>query len=441
MLFCKKLKPSTKPTLGSEDSQGIPHRLMFAIENSSMDVPTNHIENSNSGAQPNKRRRKKSKVWDHFTIVTVNADIRACCNQCNKLFAYISGSKLAGTSHLKRHIFLGICPVSQCNQEKNQLGIYKPDTKSDVSGNGTVQQKKRLRATSGPARRVSLTLDLWTSDQRVSYGLLTGHFIGCDWKLYRRIFNVVMLPSPDSETAFDQAVAASLNDWSSESKLFTVTLDQSHANENAKRNLRGLLSIKNSRILNGQLLINSCYACTLTRIAQDALGFIRETVEKVRDSVKYVKTSEAREERFMKLKQQLQLELMHAASSPDLFVSSLTKPLHEKFTRYWEDCNLVLAVAVVMDPRLKMKLVEFSFPRIYGEDADNWIKIIDEDVHELYLEYIVQCLPPPTFIEEGNEAVVKIEIPQDDGLLPNDKISLELELAHSPEMHGDIAMN
>ncbi|XP_022872821.1 zinc finger BED domain-containing protein DAYSLEEPER-like isoform X2 [Olea europaea var. sylvestris] len=389
------------------------------------------------------------------------------------------------------------------------------------------EKQNLLNLVAGIPGRVSLTLDLWTSDLRVSYGLLTGHFIGCDWKLYRRIFNVVTLPSPDSETAFDQAVAASLNAWSSESKLFTLTLDQSHANENAKRNLRGLLSIKNSRILNGQLLINSCYACTLTRLAQDALGFVRETVEKVRDSVKYVKTSEAREERFIKLKQQLQvpstknlivddltkwnttyhmlmaaselkevfscldtsdpdyerppsmdewrqvetlcvylklfyeaaniltgplypttntffhevwkiqLELMHDASSPDLFVSSLTKPLHEKFTRYWEDCKLVLAVAVVMDPRLKMKLVEFSFPRIYGEDADNWIKIIDEDVHELYLEYVVQCLPPPTFIEEGNEAVVKTDIPQDDGLLPNGDIGFsDFDIYISDIMNG-----
>ncbi|KAL0283424.1 UNVERIFIED_CONTAM: Zinc finger BED domain-containing protein RICESLEEPER 1 [Sesamum radiatum] len=65
-----------------------------------------------------------------------------------------------------------------------------------------------------------------------------------------------------------------------------------------------------------------------------------------------------------------------------------------------------------------MKLVEFSFSRIYGEDAETWINIVDEGLHELYLEYLVQSLPAPTFIEGENDTLVKTE-PQEDGLLSN----------------------
>lgn len=82
-----------------------------------------------------------------------------------------------------------------------------------------------------------------------------------------------------------------------------------------------------------------------------------------------------------------------------------------------KDCNLVLAVAVVMDPRFKMKLVEFSFSRIYGDDAETWIKLVDEGLHELYLDYVLQSLPPPTFLDEAGESVIKAEMSQDDGLL------------------------
>ncbi|PVH38649.1 hypothetical protein PAHAL_5G316700 [Panicum hallii] len=56
-----------------------------------------------------RRRRKNSIIWEHFTTET-NSDgcTRACCNYCKRTFAC---SKTAGTSHLKRHITLGSCPV------------------------------------------------------------------------------------------------------------------------------------------------------------------------------------------------------------------------------------------------------------------------------------------------------------------------------------------
>ncbi|KAA8540506.1 hypothetical protein F0562_024575 [Nyssa sinensis] len=550
-----------------------------------MATPTDNSEPPSLDTQPNKRRRKKSIVWEYFTIEKVGAGCtRACCNQCKKSFAYITGSKLAGTSHLKRHISLGICPVSRRNQEKNQIIPYTPASKTDGFASATDPPRKRYRGNSGSTSisfdqdrcnhelakmiilheyplhivehagfidfvrtlqpqfnmmsfntvqddcvgvylrekqgllnllggipgRVCLTLDLWTSNQSLGYVFLTGHFIDGDWKLHRRILNVIMVPSPDSEVAFNHAVAACLTDWGLDTKLFTLTLDQSFANETVRENLRGLLSIKNHLILNGQLLIGNCFARVLSHLAQGVLGSMRETIRKVRESVKYVKTSDAHEEKFIELKQQLQvpstksliiddqtkwnttyhmlvaacelkevfscldtsdpdykeapsmdewkqveilckhtqllydaaniltaatyptantffhevwkiqLELTHAAFSEDPFISNLIKPLHAKFDKYWKDTSLVLAIAVVMDPRFKMKLVEFSFSKIYGEDAETWIKIVEEGVHELFLEYIVQSLPPPTFVGEGNEVFAKTEMHQEGTLLSAD---------------------
>ncbi|CAK9164895.1 unnamed protein product [Ilex paraguariensis] len=552
---------------------------------------TDNNEAPSPDSLPNKRRRKKSIVWDYFTIETVDADCtRAFCNQCKKSFAYITGSKLAGTSHLKRHIALGICPVSRRNQqEKDRRNIYTPVILK-TNGSATDPPRKLYRTPTGSTNiffdkdccsreiakmiilheyplyiveqpgfialvrtlqpqynmvsintieedcvslylrekqslfnllvgipgRVSLTLDLWTSDKSLGYVILTGHFIDINWKLHRRILNVIMLPFPESEAAFSYAVVACLTDWSLESKLFTLTLDQSLANENVKGNLRGLLSIKNPLVLNGQLILGTCFARVLRDLAQDALESVRETIKKIRESVTYIKTSEAHEEKFIELKQQLQvpstkglviddqrkwnttyhmlvaaselkevfscfdtsdpdyketpsmdewkevetlciylkllfdaanilvaptyptaniffhevwkiqLELTHAATSQDPFISSLIKPLQERFDKYWKDCNLILAIAVVMDPRFKMKLVEFSFSRIYGEDAETWIKVVNEGVHELFLEYIVLSLPPPTFVDvinegitPGNEGFIKTEIPQEESLLSN----------------------
>ncbi|XP_024968944.1 zinc finger BED domain-containing protein DAYSLEEPER-like isoform X1 [Cynara cardunculus var. scolymus] len=545
--------------------------------------PTNNSEPPNADEQMNnKRRRKKSIVWEHFTIETVDSGCtRARCMQCKKSFAYISGSKLAGTSHLKRHIALGICPVSRINQKNGEVLALTPH--SSVNGTQDVNDlpRKRLKSTSGsnhtsffqdrcrydiakmiimheypldmvecPAflnsvralqpqfpvvaldaierdcvglyqrerqtlldligsvpGRVNLSLDMWSTYQSVGYAFITGQFIDDDWKLHRRILAVVLLPFPDSESAFNHAILSCISDWNLENKLFAVTLDESFANKAVRRNLRHLLSVKNPLILNGKLLIGSCYARVLGHLVQDALGSLRETVKKVRDSVKYVVTVDACQERFNDLKLQLQvpsakslvlddqtqwnttyhmliaacelkevfscldtfdsnyritltmdewkqldvlctflkllldaanlltgptyptanaffheawkiqLELKHAAVSDDAFIRNLTRPMHERFNRYWKDCSLVFSIAVVMDPRFKMKLVEFSFSRIYGEDADHWVKVVSDGVHDLFLDYVVQMLPPPTFVVNGDGGFLKTDMPEEETIL------------------------
>lgn len=80
----------------------------------------------------------------------------------------------------------------------------------------------------------------------------------------------------------------------------------------------------------------------------------------------------------------VQVELTHAAFSQDPFLSSLFLPLHKNFDQYWRESCLILAIAVAMDPRHKMKLVEFTFAKIFGENAEAWIKI-DEDVFVNFL--------------------------------------------------------
>ncbi|XP_011044854.1 PREDICTED: zinc finger BED domain-containing protein DAYSLEEPER-like isoform X3 [Populus euphratica] len=542
-------------------------------------TPTINNGPPTSEEQPNKRRRKKSIVWEHFTIETVGAGcMRACCKQCKKSFAYITGTKLAGTSHLKRHIALGICPVSR---QKNESSPYTPGSKTDppkkrfraspgfsgipldqdrcnheiakmiiqhdyplhivehpgfidfvrtlqphynMVNFNTIQgecvavylreKQSLLNLIGGIPGRVNLTLYLGTSNLDIGYAFLTGHFVDGDWNLQQRILNVVTLPFYDSDYAFNEAIVSCLSDWQLESKLFTLTLDQSFSNETVIGNLRGLLSVKNPFVLRGQLLKGNCYARVLSCLAQDALSATGDIVMRIRESVKYVKTSEAHDEKFTELRQQLQvpstkdliiddqtkwnttyqllvaacelkevfacldtsdpvykinpsiddwqkadilctylkllydaaniltgpsyppahvfyhevykiqLELTSAAMSHDPFVRNLTKPLKEKFDQYWNDCFLVLAIAVVMDPRFKMKLLEFSFPKVFGEDAGMWIKSVDDGIHELLVGYLTPNFHlPATDVEEG-----LVSIPQSDNLQ-------EIEVAPAPDEH------
>uniref|UniRef100_A0A1J3EGJ5 Zinc finger BED domain-containing protein DAYSLEEPER n=3 Tax=Noccaea caerulescens TaxID=107243 RepID=A0A1J3EGJ5_NOCCA len=521
------------------------------------------------GTQPGKRRRKKSMVWEHFTIETASpGSTKACCKHCRKSFAYITGQKLAGTSHLKRHIQLGICPMSRethpqlaptsetkdppkkrqrlsatyMNVPLNQDRCYNEMAKMIImheyplhmvehSGfTGFVQalrpqftmasfntihadcvtmylsEKQKLSnfITEIPGR-VNLTVDLWTSNQSVGYAFVTGHFIDRDWNLTHRLLNVAVVPSPDSDFALNQPIAACLSDWNLERKLSSLTVGQSVVNKTSIENLRCCLSVRNQHVMNGQLLLGNCYARLLSSMAQDVLGTedLETPIKKVRDSVKYVKTKDSSGERFDELKKQLQtpstkdlcidnltkwdttynmllaahehkevfsclgncdldykmstspeewrkieilcsclmilfdaanvltrpirltandlyhemtklqLELNHAAMSEDPDVRNLATPMREKFDEYWRGCFLLLAVAVVMDPRFKMKLIEFSFSKAYGEDAEKWIRSVDDAIRDLYHDYAEQSHSlMDAYVGHGNDGFSETDMSQ-----------------------------
>jgi len=531
-------------------------------------TPDNNDVIPYSGTQPNKRMRKKSMVWEYFTVEAVGAGCtRAYCNQCKKSFSYITDSKLAGTSHLKRHISLGICQVLR---EKNQQNSYpktggsqytanppkkRPRENSRFTGNGISFDQERcnhdvakmiilhdyplhivkhqgfidfvriLQPQFNPSclnsverdcvaiylrkkqnllnvinvipGQVNLTLELWTSNQAMGYVFVRGHFIDSDWNLHRPILNVVTVPFPGSEDSLNQTLVTCLSDWHLEGRLFTLALDKSFSSENVIENLRGLLSVKSPAVLNGQLLNQNCYARVLSHLAADALWAMKETVSKVRESVKHVKSSEPHREKFIDLKQQsqvpstvnlsiddpckwdttyhmlvaacelkeificldttdpdyrmtltmddwkkvetlctymkylydaakiltqqpyptsnlffaevskVQVELTQAAFIQDPFIRSLIFPLYENFDQYWREICIILATAVAMDPRHKMKLVELTFTKTFGENAAAWIKIVEDGLRDLFIEYSTQMFLTATNDDDGDDIMIK----------------------------------
>ncbi|XP_038975353.1 zinc finger BED domain-containing protein RICESLEEPER 2-like [Phoenix dactylifera] len=243
---------------------------------------------------------------EHFTIEAVAGGCtRACCKLCKQTFAYSSGSKIAGTSHLKRHIALGSCPKIK-NQEKKMLAltsgrqlrisIYQKEKQSLMQVFGTMPG------------RVSLTIGLWTTSQTLGYVCLTGQFIDSDWRLHRRMLNFMMVSSPHSENALSEAIGVSLSDWSMKSKLFTITLDNNCSSHDIySANLRDHLSNKNTLMLKGQLFVVRCYAHILNVVAQDVIASIHGIIYNIRESVKFIKASPAREENFAEIALQLEI--------------------------------------------------------------------------------------------------------------------------------------
>lgn len=83
----------------------------------------------------------------------------------------------------------------------------------------------------------------------------------------------------------------------------------------------------------------------------------------------------------------MHIQLIEWCKSPDDFLSSVALKMKHKFDMYWRKCSLALAIAAILDPRFKMKLVEYYFRQIYGSTAPDRINEVSTGLRELFNEY------------------------------------------------------
>ena len=58
-----------------------------------------------------------------------------------------------------------------------------------------------------------------------------------------------------------------------------------------------------------------------------------------------------------------------------------------KFNSYWANVNVVMTVAAILDPRYKMKLFEFYYPNISGDNSNLEIEKIKNLCYDLLDKY------------------------------------------------------
>ncbi|XP_035836581.1 zinc finger BED domain-containing protein RICESLEEPER 2-like isoform X2 [Helianthus annuus] len=72
-----------------------------------------------------------------------------------------------------------------------------------------------------------------------------------------------------------------------------------------------------------------------------------------------------------------------------------------KFNKYWAEFNLVLAVAVIFDPRYKLHMLELTYNRLYGEESVEFKKV-KSTLFGIYDEYLEK--------EHGSAATVASDV-------------------------------
>ncbi|WOL14226.1 zinc finger BED domain-containing protein RICESLEEPER 2-like [Canna indica] len=341
-------------------------------------------------------------------------------------------------------------------------------------------ENKKIKALLGSVDRISLTSDLWTSNQTIGYMCLTAHFLDNDWNLQKRVLNFISIPPPHTGLMISDSIFSCLNDWGIENKISTITLDNASSNDSAVRHLKDSFTLKKNLFFGGKIFHVRCCAHILNIMVQDGLIVIHDIISKVRESVKYIKGSPARLHKFNEIARQLQLsstkrlvldvstrwnstyamlesalefkdvfpryherdpnyksvpsyedwekaskimeflEVFNEATNvfsgyeyptANLFLPEVWKikqlleltivddceymkamafKMKDKFDKYWGECNLLMIIASILDPRYKMQLVIFCFSKIYLNEFEAKMKIdvVKDAIYDLYNYYV-----------------------------------------------------
>ncbi|XP_075520592.1 zinc finger BED domain-containing protein RICESLEEPER 2-like isoform X3 [Primulina tabacum] len=83
----------------------------------------------------------------------------------------------------------------------------------------------------------------------------------------------------------------------------------------------------------------------------------------------------------------VQLTLSQALQSSDDFMRSMANRMFQKFDKYWKDYNILLSIAVIVDPRFKKQFVEFCYNKLYGHGS-NELSLVKSKLVSLFEEYM-----------------------------------------------------
>ncbi|GMI86360.1 DAYSLEEPER [Hibiscus trionum] len=192
--------------------------------------------------------------------------------------------------------------------------------------------------------RVCLTTDTWTSLQRVSYMVLTAHWVDDDWLLQKRIINFCPISAHRGES-IGQALEKCIRDWEIE-RVFTVTVDNASANGVGIEYLRKKLNHRNTCVANGKYMHMRCVAHVINLIVQEGVKHASGSVDRVRAAVRYIRASPLRMKKFydrakeemIDTKARLQLDVPTRWNSTYMMLDVAAKYEHA-FDSYVRDDN------------------------------------------------------------------------------------------------------
>ncbi|XP_073300079.1 zinc finger BED domain-containing protein RICESLEEPER 2-like isoform X3 [Primulina huaijiensis] len=88
------------------------------------------------------------------------------------------------------------------------------------------------------------------------------------------------------------------------------------------------------------------------------------------------------------------------------FIRKMVQKMKSKFDKYWEECNLLMSIGSILDPRCKMRVLEFTFPGLYSTgDAQDNIMIVRRVLYDIYKEYAESAIENLQESKNGSESL------------------------------------
>ena len=145
-------------------------------------------------------------------------------------------------------------------------------------------------------QRISLTTNTSTSIQNINYMCLIAHFIDDDWQCHKRILNFHQVPNHKGET-IGKLVESLLLSWGID-KIFTFTVDNVASNSGTVTYLNRITKKWGASILGGEFIHMRCCTHIVNLIVMEGLKSLHESIVKVCNTVRYVKSSPSRYDKF-----------------------------------------------------------------------------------------------------------------------------------------------
>lgn len=116
---------------------------------------------------------------------------------------------------------------------------------------------------------------------------------------------------------------------------------------------------------------------------------------------------------------EINLQLAAWENHPEQCFREMVVPMRIKFSKYWDECCICLAVAVVLDPRFKMDIIEYYYDKLYGKDrAYAYVQKVKSAFFDLYIEYGGRIISSESSLADGgydeliSSTNVQSEVPQ-----------------------------
>ncbi|CAN1355230.1 Putative AC transposase [Linum perenne] len=125
---------------------------------------------------------------------------------------------------------------------------------------------------------------------------VTAHFINKDWKLCKKIIGFMQITS-HTRVDIGETLATCLEEWGIKN-IMCIATDNASANDTAIIHMRHKLKLWGSDFLDSKYLHIRCLAHVVNLVVNDGLRESSISIERVREAVKWVKSSPARLAKF-----------------------------------------------------------------------------------------------------------------------------------------------